>query len=489
MNYNKNDMQARRFIGRAHELERLEEAFESERAQLWVIYGRRRVGKTSLIRQFVRGRPTFFFTGGRERARKQTQRFMGTLAELTGQPALERIPAPSWSEALGFLDQHLSKTSEKTVVVFDEFQWMCRGASSVLSDLQRLWDHDWKDSRRVHLILCGSAVSFMVGEVLAQKSPLFGRRTGTIHLEPLDAGESRGFFPGRGIFEVAEALICLGGVPAYLELLQDAPSVRQGLDRLAFRRDGYLVDEIDHVFGEQLREKERYYQIAELLAERPASVTELSKATGLNKGQLDFYLQRLLALRFIDKHRPITAARTSRTVRHRLRDEYIRFYFTFVAPHLARIRLNRRGYHFDQLTAGRYEPFLGLGFERFVHRNLEALLQTIDARERVTRVGSYWHGKTARRPGVQIDLVVERDDGVTNIVECKWSRSRIGRSVVDELMQKCQLYPNPRKHTLEPVLVAANGATRGVRDAGIKTVTLKDLFAEPHTMDSTPRGC
>ncbi len=478
-NYNKIANAIDAFHGRDGELESLSQAYESDRSQLWVVYGRRRIGKTTLLKRFVESKRAFFFSGGKERTHEQIRRFLGELADYTGQPVLKKIRAATWTEAFSMLDQHVSMSPRKTVVILDEFQWMCRGAPGVLSDLQRLWDHGWKDSGRVVLILCGSAVSFMVGEVLAQKSPLFGRRTGSLHLQPMMAQEVGAFFGARGRFEIAEALISLGGVPAYLELFHGGGSVRQTLSDLAFRKDGYLVKEAELVFGEQLREKERYYQIARLLSACPSSMADLSRATGLNKGQLSFYLDRLLMLGFIDKHRPITKLTTSKTVRYRLRDEYLRFYFSFVEPNLDRITLggSRSGYSFDRMTAGRWETFLGLGFELFVSRNVEAMLRAAGSRDVVNRIGSYWHAGTARRPGVQIDLVIEREDGVTNIVECKWSRRRVGRAVVDELSRKCDLYPNPRQHTLEPVLVAAAGATKGVTEAGVRTVTLKDLYA------------
>ena len=202
----------------------------------------------------------------------------------------------------------------------------------------------------------------------------------------------------------------------------------------------------------------------------------LSRATGLNKGQLSFYVQRLEQLGFIDKHRPITKAPTAKTVRYRLRDEYLRFYFNFIEGKRARIERSGGGYHFDRLVGKRWDPFLGLGFERFVDRNLEPLLDKVGARDVMSQVGTYWHQKTARQAGVQIDLVIERDDHITHIVECKWSRTAVGKQAIDQLQRKCQLYPNPRGDTLRPILVAAAGVTKAVQTSGVQVITLSDLF-------------
>lgn len=466
------------FHGRNDELATLNRDFEASRAALWVVYGRRRIGKTALLRRFSHGKSTFFFTAGLEDSRTQLRRFMKELANQLQQPLFEHARPGSWSEALRALEGHLSTQTRKTVVVFDEFQWMCRGSSTVLSDLQRIWDEDWKEGNQVQLILCGSAVNFMVGEVLAQKSPLFGRRTETIHLEPLTAAEAGPFFGRRSVLEQAEALISLGGVPAYLERFEARPrqSVRQVLDELAFQKGGYLLDEVDFVFSEQRDRAERYRQIVSLLSSAPLSNSDLARELGLNRGQIAFYMERLLLLGLIEKHRPITANSRTKTVRFRLRDEYLRFYFHFIEPNLARIRSARQRYHFDRVTAESWNTFLGLGFELFVRRNLDALLDALGAEQLIENAASYWHGRTQKREGVQIDLVIERADEVSNLVACKWSRKPIGADVIAELERKLDLYPNPKGHMLQPVLVAASGATRAVHDAGIPVVTLNDLF-------------
>jgi AAA+ ATPase superfamily predicted ATPase len=164
-------------------------------------------------------------------------------------------------------------------------------------------------------------------------------------------------------------------------------------------------------------------------------------------------------------------------LRYRLRDEYLRFFFTFVEPNKAKINLRTRTYQFDRITAASWEPFIGLAFEQFVARNVSAVLSALGAIDCVGRIGTYWHRKTKVRQGVQIDLVIERDDGVTNLVECKWSKKPVGRAILDELSRKKSLYPNPGGHTLESVIVAAAGASKPVRDSRIPVVTLEDLYA------------
>lgn len=476
VNYDKTRVSERPFHGRGRETRRLDTAFSSPRSELIVMYGRRRVGKTELLRRFTHDKQPFFFTASRESSQGQIQRLLTGLAEFAGDPLLSKLRLTTWSDALTVIAQVVRNRPGKTVVVLDEFQWMCRGRSSLLSDLQRLWDFEWRDSNGVYLVLCGSAISFMVGEVLARKSPLFGRRTASIHLEPLDAADAVGFFSGRGHFEMAEALICVGGVPAYLERFEGPRSVRAVLDDEAFSKDGYLVEEVEFVLGEQLRQKERYLELCGHLAAGTSTLADLSRRTGMNKGQLDFYLARLEVLGFVEKFRPIGKPRTSKTVRLRLADEYLRFYFRFIEPNRDRIRLRRGGYAFDRMTGDGWDAYLGLGFEFFVRRNLGALTETLGVADVLTRSGTYWHRNTRAREGVQIDLVLERSDGVTLIVECKWSRSPVGSELVSELERKCRAYPNPRKHTLQPVLVAAAGATPGVERAGVQVVTLEDLL-------------
>lgn len=160
----------------------------------------------------------------------------------------------------------------------------------------------------------------------------------------------------------------------------------------------------------------------------------------------------------------------------RLADAYLRFYFRFVDPNLTRIQASGGKFGLKEIGNDAWDSFLGLGFERLVSGNLAVVLDRLAATDRLRQSGTYWQARSTRREGVQIDMVRERDDGVTHLVECKWLRKAIGQSVLAELERKCALYPNPHQHTLVPVLVAAAGATPAVLESGTSVITLADLL-------------
>jgi len=471
------------FIGREAELRDLTACLKSSRSELCVVYGRRRIGKSTLLEEFVRDKAAFFYLGGREAKAQQLARFVRELGAALGDPLTGRVQVTSWDDALTLVDRSIDPFCArhgcgKMILILDEFQWMCNGCPELLTDLQRFWDKRWKNSGRVCVILCGSAVSFMLGEVLSRKSPLFGRRTRSFALRPFAAAEAEQMLPGKGRFEAAESYLAVGGVPEYLEILQAYPSFRQAMTREAFTASGYFVDEVGFVLSEQLRETEHYFQVLRQLALGAKGVTELERATGIASGQMMFYLERLQLLGFVSRHIPFGARSSSKTVRYRLDDYFLRFYFAFIDPHLERIRRSRERLTFDEIVRGDWERHAGLGFEQFVRDHAGLVAAALGHELRTT--GKYWQRPTKRKAGVQLDVLIGCADGVTLVCECKWSRNRIGLEVVKQLRERAALYPNARGDTLRLVLATANGATQDVqRAADVSVVTLDDLFANP----------
>lgn len=471
------------FIGRENELNILNEAYASPNSEFCVIYGRRRIGKSTLLQHFVTDKSSFFYLAGRESKHLQLKRFVRELGETVGDPLTSKVSISNWDEALTLLDRSIGPFcqrhgSSKMVIIFDEFQWMCNGCPELLSDLQRFWDTRWKDARSVYLIVCGSAISFMLGEVLSQKSPLFGRRTRSFEMGPFYVREASSFLPGKGRFEVAEVYMAVGGVPKYLEVLNTREPFRKTMGKEAFSRSGFFFDEVRFILSEQLKETDRYFMILEHIACQPMGVIEIEKATGIASGQIMHYLERLQMLGFVSRHIPCGARSGSKKVRYRLDDYYLRLYFTFIHPNRERIATGSGGESFSDIISNRWDSYAGLSFEHFVRDHARAVVQMLGYENSIRRTSSYWQRQTKRKHGVQIDLLIECDDMTTLICECKWSRKKTGIDVVEDLRKKVSLYPNVQGHTLRMVLVAAGGVTEAVkREADISVVTLNDFWS------------
>lgn len=468
------------FVGREAELAMMDEGFGSPRAELCVVYGRRRVGKSTLLEHFVTGKPAFFFLAGRESKRLQLRRFVRELGDACGDPLTSRVAVGEWEEALTLLDRSLPAIRDrgkgrKTVVVFDEFQWMCAGCPELISDIQRFWDQRWKDRGDLCLVLCGSSISFMLGDILARKSPLFGRRTRSFKLEPFRLREATLFIPNRNPFEAAEAYLACGGIPKYLEIMGAGRSFRSTLARECFSPTAYFVDEVRFVLSEQLREPEHYFGLLEQLAVRAQGVRELEKATGIPCGQIMFYLERLQMLGFVARHVPMNAARNSKTVRYRLEDYYLRLYFTFIHPQRERIRRAPGGLSFEQAVGPGWDAYAGRAFEQLAREHADIIAERT-GHGGVLAVGSYWQRGTLRKHGVQIDVVVQCQDRTTLVCECKWGRGKTGMDAVAALRRQAAAYPNTERNTVQCVLVAAGGVTDAVRrEKDIAIITLDDL--------------
>ncbi|MBU2513279.1 AAA family ATPase [bacterium] len=470
------------FVGRQTELDLLEEHYKSKTSEFCILYGRRRIGKSTLLEKFTENKPAFFFLAGRETKRQQLKRFVRELGEAVSDPLTGKTIVSEWDEALMLLDRTLplllqKSDTKKAIVVFDEFQWMCRGAVELLSDLQRHWDKKWKDAKNLMLILCGSSISFMLGDVLSRKSPLFGRRTFSFELNPFKVKEAATLLRFKGKFEVVESYLAVGGVPKYLEIMNTKGSFQQSITKQAFTASGYFFEEIRFLLAEQLRETEHYYMVLSQLAKGSMGVTELEKSTGIGSGQIMYYLERLNLLGFVSRHIPIGKSVNTKKVQYCLDDYYLRFYFTFVHPDLHRISTTPAGIGFDSLTGNRWSAFSGLSFEHFVRDHAVTVVSKVGFEGGIKRLGRFWQTATKRKRGLQIDLIIECDDQITLICECKWSGKKTGMDAVFDLRKRMDLYPNIQNHTLKPVIIAAGGVTGNVlNEKDISIVTLDDFF-------------
>jgi hypothetical protein len=288
------------------------------------------------------------------------------------------------------------------------------------------------------------------------------------------AAETQEFLVGRGPFEVVESYLAVGGVPKYLEVLKGHPSFRKAMSREAFTASGYFFEEVRFVLGEQLKETEHYFALLRHLARGAMGVTELERATGIPSGQMMFYLERLQLLGFVSRHIPFGARASSKTVRYRLDDYFLRFHFAFIDPNCERIKKSRAAIEFDRLTKDGWDRHAGLCFEQFVRDHSGLVAAALGHEFRTS--GTFWQRPTKRKPGVQIDVLIGCTDGVTLVCECKWSRNPIGSDAVEGLRKRAAQFPNTRRDTLKLVLVAAGGATQDIRrQTDIAVLTLEDL--------------
>ena len=433
------------FIGREAELTLLNNVYESQASGFIPVYGRRRIGKSELILQFMRNRPGVYFLGKKASSELMQKEFLEEAARVLQEPLLSEITPGGWLKVFKTLVGHWKerrKGAEKLILALDEFQWMVEVCPELPSILQQLWDLEWKREGQILLILCGSYLGFMEREVLGSKSPLFGRRTAQILLGPFNHGEGARFHPGLSPADLARVRFLVGGIPMYLRCFDDRLSVEQNIIRVILDEFGPLFREADFLLREELRELEKYYSILNVLALGADSPGVLAKAAGVKERSLFYYLQNMTQLGYVERFFPLDGEKPRRpSVRYRLADPLLRFYFRFVYPHTS--YLGRRGAEltFKDCIAPTLESYYGYQFERLCGE----VLGDIYEREGVMgafEIGPYWNKDT------QIDLVGLRGDNRADLAECRWGGRISPGALEKELELKRKRFPNPRGDSL-----------------------------------------
>jgi hypothetical protein len=456
-----------RFVGRAAELKALEGFLSKSDAAIGVIYGRRRIGKSLLIQTALEGRPAFTFEGLENRPKKeQIAAFLFQLAR-QAQPTDVGDSPRDWREALCRLLPVLEQ--RPACIVLDEFQWLANYRRELVSDLKLVWEQYLSKVPGVKLILCGSIASFMRTKVV-RASALYGRTDLEVHLKEFTLDETQELLSGKGWDEVVEASLYFGGVPKYLELIRDYPSVRRAVDELAFREHGYFVEEYDRIFTSHFGRNPDFRQIVAALAASPQGLfrKELVQQAGVDAGGLlSEHLADLEAAGFVSSVVPFDKDANSRLLKHTLSDPYLRFYFAFIRPHLKKIRLGTQPDLFARLAqTGRFHAWRGRAFEHLCLGHARRIAEVLGFSGIDFSCGPYFRAPARDAAGLQIDLLFDRADNVLTLCEMKHSLAPIGVGVVKEVERKVALLQQafPSK-TVQRVLVIHGEPSRDLERA------------------------
>jgi len=320
--------------------------------------------------------------------------------------------------------EHLfdAATKRPLVVVLDEFPYLCISHKALPSILQRLWDERGRHSK-LCLVLCGSYV---------YKSPLFGRRTGQLLLEPLSFSSLREFFPRYGAIDRVRVHAVLGGVPAYLAQFSDAASLERNIETAVLGTTAPLREEVRFILTEELRDPQRYLSVLEAISFGHTRLNEIAQRTALDRGPASKYLAVLQELRLVEREVPVTepAPHKSRKGIYRISDPFFRFWFRFVNAH--RSELADRGAHHVLSThiVPHLELFVGQAFEHTCREIVRDLVQAGRLRIAYDRLGRHWDRE------MEVDLVAMREGAPVLAGECKWSRKPVGEGLLAQLRQK-----------------------------------------------------
>ena len=424
------------FVGREKELSTLNKLYSEGVFQMVVLYGRRRIGKTTLITEFIQNKPAVLFTAQEvndamnlDRLSKQIYSFF-KLPETMG-------AFKNWMDAMLFLAEKVKE--QQFILVFDEFPYAASANRSLKSILQTVIDHKLKDSG-LFLILCGSHMAFMENEVLGYQSPLFGRRTAQIKLEGFDYLDAAKLLSGFNNEDKIKFYACVGGTPHYLSQIKPNETFEENIKRLFFDIAGYLYNEPMMLLQQELREPAMYNSIISAIACGASRINEISTKIDEESSKVNKYLQTLVNLRIITKEFPFgDNPGTSRKGVYRIEDNCYNFWYSFVFPNRQEIERGLGDLIADTEVFGdRLSTYIGKPpFEQICLQYLIRLNRLGKLPFTANSLGSWWGNDPVEKAQSDVDVIAANNREKKIILgECKWKNSSCTPAEIQKLISK-----------------------------------------------------
>jgi AAA+ ATPase superfamily predicted ATPase len=385
------------FIGRERELRFFEEKYHAAGAQMIVLYGRRRVGKTELLHKFCEDKPHVFYSCREISDAKQLEAFSERVIN-AGSPAAKYIGAfQDWESAFkGMLE--LPTDAAKKLLVVDEFPYMCKGNPSIPSVLQVLWDEALK-RQNIMIVLCGSAMSFIEKEFLSEKSPFYGRATGIYKMNELPFADAIQFFPNYLAADKMTAYSILGGIPHYLLQFDPGLSLRDNIIKNVLSKGSVLYSEVEFLIRQELREPALYNTIIEAVALGNTRLNDIYTKTQMDKAKISVYLKNLIDLGLLTREFPVLSGEKERAASarglYRVTDHFFRFWFGFVFTNFSDLETGDAEGVFDYAVEPRLNDFASPAFEMVCREFLREKSRLGQLAFRIGKLGRWW-GKLSK---------------------------------------------------------------------------------------------
>lgn len=474
-----------KLVGRLAEKKILEDAMVSTSAELIAIYGRRRVGKTFLIRSVYDKKLVFEFTGVHNaKMPEQLENFSRALTKATGSPADLAAPA-NWSAAFDILEKFLTPIiqKKKAVIFFDEFPWINSQKSNFLKSFDHFWNTWASKYPNLTVVICGSAASWMIQNIVKSKGGLHNRVSVRMKLSPFTLKETEAYLKSRSInldrYQVLQLYMAMGGIPQYLSGIQRGESSAQAIDRICFTQHGYLIDEFNNLYASLFDHSVNHIAVVRLLSETSKGLTrtEIIDGSGLSSGgTVSDVLEELEESGFISSYIPF--GRTAKDSVFRLSDEYSLFYLKYMHKKKA----TGKGTWLRISENSSWTSWSGYAFEAICLKHIEQIklslgIASVYVEESIWR---YVPGKG--KPGAQIDLLLDRGDRCINICEMKFSTGifTVNNKYADELEQKRDVFvgATKTKKTMFLTMVTTYGTAKNAYYKKLvqNEITMEDLF-------------
>lgn len=422
------------FVNREKEKAFLEAEFQKDSASFVVIYGRRRIGKTSLIKEFIKDKNALFFLATEESEAENRNAFKAKVAEYIGNPLLAQAQIDSWEELFSYIindDAHSRK-----LIIMDEFQYIGKANRAFVSVLQKIWDTMLAD-KNIMLILCGSLVNMMYSQTLSYDSPLYGRRTGQIKMKQIAFRYYPQFFSDISERQLIECYAVTGGVPKYIETFEPYTDVYTAIERCVMSKESYLYEEPSFLLEKEVQDVGSYFSIIKTIASGKEKQSEIASALNVAQTNLPKYLKTLIDLDILEREVPATEDKPEKSKMglYKIKDNYIRFWFRFIYPYRSYIEMDNTDFVMQKIQQGFVANHAAFVYEDICRREyMPALVADGKWDFTPTRIGRWWD-----RSDTEIDIVAV-DENSDNVIfgECKFTNDPMDVDVYYHLLEKIE---------------------------------------------------
>lgn len=461
------------FYGRQCELANMNKRYRGGKFECIVIYGRRRVGKTSLIKEFCKEKPVIFFSALNASSRENLDALSKAIFEYKTPGNLNYPKFHSYEDALEEISR--MEREQRLVFVIDEYPYLAKAEPSVSSRLQHIIDHVWQNGN-LYLILCGSSMSFMENQVLGYESPLYGRRTAQFKIEALTYKEITAFNPAMPPENQALIYGITGGIPHYINKLDVNQNVDEALQENLFDTASYLFEEPENLLKQELREPTVYNSIISAVAGGASRANEISTKIGIESGVCAKYLRVLLDLGILRKETPIGEKIGKKTI-YRMGDNFFRFWYRFVSPNISTISAGRFPELYELAVKRHLSDYMGLVFEQMCREYLLRYAKELPIM--ISEIGEWWGTDSKAKKEVQIDIVGTPVEGKEYIIgSCKYRNEKIGIDELELLQHYASVFGRGTRYHY--YIFSKGGFTEGLRElekmGEVSLVTLEDMY-------------
>jgi len=415
------------FINRDNELAFLEKKWQEGGPQLIVLWGKRRVGKTELVKQFIADKPHLYFLGESTHETEQLKRFSSAVGQFFDEPLLKTRGFDNWHEAF----RYLKDKNQRLVLVVDEFPYLIISNRAIPSVFQHGWD-EYLSTSQVYLVLLGSSISMMESEVLAYRAPLYGRRTGQWQIDPMGFLDVSEFMPHRSFGDRLSHYAVAGGIPAYWLQFSAHRDFWANLKEKVLTKGEPLYNEVEFILREEFREPRFYFALLQAIAQGKRKLSEIVNATGIAQSFANKYLSVLTDLKVVSKELPITEEKPLKSKKglYRISDEFFQFWFKYIFTQRSDLEIGRLQNVLQNIES-EWQQYVSYIYEKVA---AEILWKHREHLFPFSKVGRWW------QQNEEIDLVaINKELDAILFAEVKWSQKRVGTDILEALEAKAKL--------------------------------------------------